>query len=251
MDLPNTPPPGWYPDPANSNMQRYWDGLNWTSETRMPAPDHPPGAPSGDIGPSYAPPSYGGSTSSSSNYNSYTNNFTPNSSLDRPNNYLAWAIVVTILCCWPLGIPSIVFAARVNSLWDQGKSAEALEASKKAKTWAIVAGVAGVVIYSIVFLLAAIGEYSTSGSNNAAACEVALQAAEGIARNANAIAAFEGTYTANEHINTAGLEAVSGSSNAWDSATNTFTVAISGEIGTATVLGDPAVAAPSGECAKS
>lgn len=24
------PPPGWYPDPWNAGMQRYFDGQNWT-----------------------------------------------------------------------------------------------------------------------------------------------------------------------------------------------------------------------------
>lgn len=28
--------PGWYPDPGNPSVQRYFDGLTWTSSTRPP-----------------------------------------------------------------------------------------------------------------------------------------------------------------------------------------------------------------------
>jgi len=29
MVQPQTPAPGWYPDPANPSIQRYWDGSTW------------------------------------------------------------------------------------------------------------------------------------------------------------------------------------------------------------------------------
>jgi len=35
---PAGPPTGWYPDPADAQRQRYWDGTNWTAETRTVAP---------------------------------------------------------------------------------------------------------------------------------------------------------------------------------------------------------------------
>lgn len=67
-----------------------------------------------------------------------------------PPNYLAWAIVTTILCCLPFGIVSIIYAAQVNSKWAIGDVSGALQSSKNAKTWAWVsfaAGLLGVVIW--------------------------------------------------------------------------------------------------------
>jgi Protein of unknown function (DUF2510) len=36
--------PGWYPDPQGSpGNERYWDGGDWTAETRVATPRQPPG----------------------------------------------------------------------------------------------------------------------------------------------------------------------------------------------------------------
>lgn len=73
-------------------------------------------------------------------------------------NYLWQAIAVTVLCCMPFGVVSIVYAAKVDGLVAQGDLAGAAAASKTAKTWAI-AGFASflvvVVIYLVIFGLAA------------------------------------------------------------------------------------------------
>jgi O-antigen/teichoic acid export membrane protein len=53
-------------------------------------------------------------------------------------NYLALSILVTIFCCWPLGIPAIVYAAKVNGLVAQGDYEAARSASRTAKTLCIV-----------------------------------------------------------------------------------------------------------------
>lgn len=38
-NAPQQPPAGWYPDPAGSDGQRYWDGIAWSQATRdNPAP---------------------------------------------------------------------------------------------------------------------------------------------------------------------------------------------------------------------
>lgn len=75
-----------------------------------------------------------------------------------PPNYLVWSILSTIFCCLPFGIASIVFAAQVNGKWAAGDVNGALESSKKAKLFAIIAAVAGIVVgllYVVFFVVLA------------------------------------------------------------------------------------------------
>ena len=58
---------------------------------------------------------------------------TPKVVQSRPENYLVWSILVTVLCCWPFGIPAIVYSARVDNLWKTGDVEGANDAAKKAK----------------------------------------------------------------------------------------------------------------------
>jgi hypothetical protein len=81
-----------------------------------------------------------------------------------PPNYLVWAILSTVLCCLPLGVVSIVFAAQVNGKWASGDFAGAQESSRKAKqfaTWSAIVAAVVTVIYIIVIVIAAV-----SSSNN-------------------------------------------------------------------------------------
>ena len=76
-----------------------------------------------------------------------------------PDSNLVWAILSTLLCCWPFGIPAIVNASKVDKLWMAGRKMEAINASNAALKWATIsAGVAIVfwVIYIIVIIIAAI-----------------------------------------------------------------------------------------------
>jgi len=61
-------------------------------------------------------------------------------------NYLWQAIVCTVCCCVPLGIPAIVYAAQVNSKVVQGDMAGARQASKKAKMWCWIAFWSGLAV---------------------------------------------------------------------------------------------------------
>ena len=84
----------------------------------------------------------------------------------RPPNYLAVAIITTILCCLPAGIVSIVYSTKVNSEYDRGNYQAAERASKNAKTWAIVSAVAAVVVFIIyiaIFGLAFLGAAANGG----------------------------------------------------------------------------------------
>ena len=74
-----------------------------------------------------------------------------------PDTYMVWAVLVTVFCCLPFGIVSIVKASQVSSLYSQGRYQEAVAASEAAKKWAIWSAVAGVVISIIVIVLQIVG----------------------------------------------------------------------------------------------
>lgn len=72
-------------------------------------------------------------------------------------NYLVQAILVTLCCCLPLGIPAIIFAAQVNGKLAAGDVAGGLESSRKAKLWCwwafglgLAAQLAYVIFYAVM-----------------------------------------------------------------------------------------------------
>lgn len=65
--------------------------------------------------------------------------------ITKPKSYLVWSILSTVCCCLPLGIAAIVYSARVDSLWGQGKYLEAVRASNKAKLFCLVSLGLGIV----------------------------------------------------------------------------------------------------------
>ncbi|MDR1594876.1 MAG: CD225/dispanin family protein [Prevotellaceae bacterium] len=69
-----------------------------------------------------------------------------------PPTYLWQSIVVTILCCWPFGIPAIVNASRVQKRFMEGNYSGAEQASSSAKTWSIVSLVLGIIILIIYII---------------------------------------------------------------------------------------------------
>ena len=74
----------------------------------------------------------------------------------RPDNYLVWAILCTILCCLPLGIVSIIYSSKVDGLYNSGDYAGAEDASKKAKNyamWGAIISVIGVVLYILLIVV--------------------------------------------------------------------------------------------------
>ena len=70
----------------------------------------------------------------------------PSGAPDKVPNYLIPAII-SALCCFPLGIISIIFAAQVNGKVTAGDTAGALDASKKAKLFSIIFIALGVVLW--------------------------------------------------------------------------------------------------------
>ena len=71
-----------------------------------------------------------------------------------PDTYMVWAVLVTVFCCLPFGIVSIVKASQVSTLYYQGNYAEARAASRAARNWAIASAVSSgaiVLVYVAVF----------------------------------------------------------------------------------------------------
>ena len=57
---PQQPPPGWYPDPAGTDAERFWDGVAWSQSTRdKPRPAPMPDEASGSSYSSYGAPTAG------------------------------------------------------------------------------------------------------------------------------------------------------------------------------------------------
>jgi hypothetical protein len=79
--------------------------------------------------------------------------------VDVPN-YLVFAILVTILCCLPAGIPAIVYAAQVNGKLQAGDIAGAQLASKNAKMWCFISAGVGLAVGLLWGILVAIGALS-------------------------------------------------------------------------------------------
>jgi len=71
-------------------------------------------------------------------------------------NYLVFAILATVFCCLPAGIPAIVYAAQVNGKLQVGDLAGAKAASDNAKMWCWISfgvGLGGVVLWLMLFML--------------------------------------------------------------------------------------------------
>ena len=69
----------------------------------------------------------------------------------KPDNFLVWAILATILCCLPGGIVAIVYANKVDTAWNAGNYQEAEEAAKNARMWTFISAGVGFAAMVIVF----------------------------------------------------------------------------------------------------
>lgn len=69
-----------------------------------------------------------------------------------PSTHMAMAILVTLFCCLPFGIVSIVYASKVEGCFYSGNYAQAQQNSDKAKNWAI-AGIISAVVISFIYVL--------------------------------------------------------------------------------------------------
>ena len=124
-DYGSTPPDPNEPKPP---QQPDWSQPGQSSQPPTGYGQPPPGYGQQPYGQGYGQPAYG------------------QPSGPPPANNLVWAILSTVLCCLPLGIASIVFAAQVNGKYAAGDLAGAQESSRKAKQFAIWSAASAVVL---------------------------------------------------------------------------------------------------------
>lgn len=75
---------------------------------------------------------------------------------------LAFAIVSTVMCCWPCGIPAIVYAAKINGQMAAGDYIGAQESARLSKMWSWIA--VGSISVIIVLYMVAIAIGAASGN---------------------------------------------------------------------------------------
>lgn len=122
---------------------------SWQPPPGYPPPGYPPpGYPPPDYGaPGYPPPGYGPPAYQVPGYgpSGYP---PPGVPAYPPPTNLGWAIAALIVF-WPLGIPAIINATRVESQWLRGERDRALRSSADARRF----GIAAVVVGAALFLL--------------------------------------------------------------------------------------------------
>ena len=74
-----------------------------------------------------------------------------------PKTWLTESILVTLLCCLPLGIAAIIQSNKVSTFIATEKAEEAQKASETAKTYVLVSAGLGVACYFIIFMLSFLG----------------------------------------------------------------------------------------------
>jgi len=88
-----------------------------------------------------------------------------NTSNEFVPNHLVWAILVTLFCCLPLGIVSIVYAAQVDGKRAAGDLPGAYKASHNAKMWAIYSAIIGpLLLIAYLFFLGGLGMLGAFGN---------------------------------------------------------------------------------------
>jgi hypothetical protein len=70
-----------------------------------------------------------------------------------PENHLVWAILTTVMCCLPLGIVSIIKAAKVKKLWALGDTESAQKSADDAKKYSIWSAVSFPIILVVLFMI--------------------------------------------------------------------------------------------------
>lgn len=75
----------------------------------------------------------------------------------KPKTYLVQSILVTLLCCLPLGIAAIVYSSQVDSKYARGDYAGAEAASKRAAMFGWISFGIGLLVGLIYAVIGALG----------------------------------------------------------------------------------------------
>ncbi len=106
------PVPGWYPDPAGSTLQRWWDGTAWTATTQPDPADRytGPGTAAAYPASQYPAAAYAATPSSAGQYGTYPA-AAPAASVAVIKNTQATAglvLGIVAMVVDPLGVPAIL-----------------------------------------------------------------------------------------------------------------------------------------------
>lgn len=116
----------WRPNPDGQQTQ--WDGEFWIGHFAPRVPPVTPAMPTVAPSPQHVLPELTGQGL-------------------PPNRHLTWAWISTLLFCWPLGIPAVVCACRVNKKWAAGDVWGARQDSQRAQTFATLSMTFGVALW--------------------------------------------------------------------------------------------------------
>lgn len=121
-------------------MQARASGLNPDADVREYSPE-PPALPEPPVAEAFqeSAPTYGARSSAGAAPQM------PMPDIDKPKAYLAWSIVMTILCCLPTGIVAIVYSCKVNSAWYMGDVEKSRRASERAQLWIVLSFILGLI----------------------------------------------------------------------------------------------------------
>jgi hypothetical protein len=79
----------------------------------------------------------------------------------QPKNWLIESILVTILCCLPLGIVGIIHATKVDTLWSTGQREAAYKASQEAGKWVKIGAISGFIVIVLYIILMIFGVFAS------------------------------------------------------------------------------------------
>lgn len=136
----DTPQAGWYPDPSDPSLQRYWDGTKWTEHT----------APAAGAADQSSPAAGGGASWPQGGTSAPTGG-------SAPDTWLWQSIVATLFCCLPAGVVGIIYAAQAQSAIGTGDYATATAKASTARTWTLVSVGLGVVTIIIAVAFGLLG----------------------------------------------------------------------------------------------